>query len=62
MGSPMAEPTLDYRIWQYGTKWLWQVMDARKHVLASGAADSSRAARRAAFAFCLDLQRNQPES
>jgi hypothetical protein len=58
----MAEPTLDYRIWQYGTKWLWQLMDARKQVLASGAADSSCAARVAAFCFCLDLQRNKSES
>jgi hypothetical protein len=62
MGFPMAEPTLDYRIWQYGTKWLWQLMDARKQVLASGAGESSRAARVAAFSCCLDLQRNQSES
>jgi len=58
----MAEPTLDYRIWQYGTKWVWQVLDDRKRVLASGAAESSRAARSAAFTFCLNLQSNQSES
>jgi hypothetical protein len=58
----MAEPTLDYRIWQYRSKWIWQLMDDRKQVLASGAADSSRAARVAAFCFCLDLQKNQSES
>jgi len=56
----MAEPTLDYRIWQYGTQWIWQLMDG-KQVLASGTAESSHAARTAAFCFCLDLQRNQSE-
>jgi len=55
----MAEPTLEYRIWQYGTKWIWQVMDDRKQVLASGVGDNSSTARGAAFSFCLALQSNQ---
>jgi hypothetical protein len=58
----MAEPTLEYRIWPNGTKWTWQVVDDRKQVLASGPAENSRAARTAAFAYCLDLQKNQPDS
>ena len=55
----MAEPTLKYRMWQHATKWIWQVMDDRNYVLASGVSDNSREARVAAFSFCLDLQSNQ---
>jgi hypothetical protein len=49
----MAEPTLDYRIWQRGIDWHWQVMTKLRHVLASGVASGSAAARVAAFKFCL---------
>ena len=55
-GSPMAEPTLEYRIWQNGMNWHWQVMevmDDAPQFLASGVAESSRAARTAAFKYCL---------
>jgi hypothetical protein len=54
-GSPMAEPTLDYRMWQRGSEWHWQVMEL-KLVLTSGVAQSSTAARAAAFRFVLQRQ------
>jgi hypothetical protein len=56
----MAEPTLDYRIWQRGTDWHWQVMEL-KLVLTSGVAHSSAAARIAAFKFVLQRQSNHTE-
>jgi hypothetical protein len=49
----MTEPTLDYRIWQRGVEWHWQVMTRLSQVLASGIANGSSAARVAAFRFCL---------
>ena len=42
----MAEPTLEYRIWQRGTEWHWQVSSKLKQVLKSGVANSSTAARK----------------
>jgi len=53
----MAEPTLEYRIWRRGTEWHWQVMSILKQVLKSGVADSSAAARIAAFRFCREAQK-----
>jgi hypothetical protein len=52
-GPAMTEPTLDYRIWQCGVEWHWQVMTKLRQVLASGIANGSAAARIAAFKFCL---------
>jgi len=49
----MPEPTLEYRIWQRGTEWHWQVKAGSNDVLASGVAKSSIAARTAAFTYCL---------
>ena len=54
----MAEPTLEYRIWQRGAEWHWQVMSKLKQVLKSGVAHSSAAARIAAFRFCREAQQN----
>ena len=39
----MAEPILEYRIWQRGAEWHWQVMSDLHDVLASGIANSSAA-------------------
>jgi len=61
-GSPMAKPTLAYRIWQRGTEWHWQVMTELKLVLKSGIAQSSAAARVAAFTYCLQREGNQSET
>jgi hypothetical protein len=58
----MAEPTLAYRIWQRGTEWHWQVMTELKLVLKSGIAQSSAAARVAAFTYCLQYEGNQSET
>lgn len=55
----MAEPNLEYRIWQRETEWRWQVMqvmDGFTQFLASGVAASGGAARIAALAFCLRYQ------
>jgi len=52
----MAEPTLNYRIWQRGLEWHWQVMSDLKRVLASGVAQSSAAARVAAFKYALNAE------
>jgi hypothetical protein len=51
----MAEPKLNYRIWQRGAEWHWQVMSELKQiVLASGVAASSAAARIAALTYASD--------
>lgn len=58
---PMAEPTLEYRLWQRGPRWHWQVMEVMDDfqvIAASGDADSSQAARSAAFRFCLKREDN----
>jgi hypothetical protein len=55
----MIEPVLEYRIWQCGREWHWQVMQVMPDVLqfmASGVAESSPAARTAAFQYCLQYQ------
>ena len=52
-GAFMAEPTMEYRMWQRGTEWHWQVMSEHR-VVASGSANSSPAARAAAFKCCLE--------
>ncbi len=57
----MAEPTLEYRLWQRGTEWHWQVMNDLAYVLKSGVAHSSAAARIAAFRYCLQRERNHIE-
>ena len=60
----MAEPKLEYRIWQYGAKWHWQVMEVMADVrefVASGVADSARAARIAALKHSLQYQDRQSE-
>jgi hypothetical protein len=57
----MAEPTLEYHIWQRGSEWHWQVMEL-KFVLTSGVAQSSTAARIAAFRFVLQLQGNHTDT
>jgi len=58
-GASMAEPTLEYRIWQRGTDWHWQVIKSElKLVIKSGVANSSTAARGAAFRFCREVQEN----
>jgi hypothetical protein len=57
----MAEPTLEYRIWQRGVEWHWQViqvMTGYQQFMATGIADSSPAARSAAFRYCLQYQGN----
>lgn len=55
----MHQPKMDYRIWQRGSEWHWQIMLADSAaVLASGIEKSSTAARTAAFAFCLEAQKN----
>ena len=56
-GASMAEPTLEYRIWQRGTEWHWQVRSELKQVLKSGVADSSAAARIAALRFSREVQK-----
>jgi hypothetical protein len=58
----MDEPTLQYRIWQRGMEWHWQVMSDLPNILASGIATSSVAARTAALSFCLDRQGNHPDT
>lgn len=52
----MDQPRLDYRIWQRGSEWHWQVMSNDSVVLASGIEKDSTTARRTAFAFCLQVQ------
>lgn len=61
----MAAPTFQYRLWQRGTEWHWQVMtelgssrSASKPVLASGVEKNSRKARVAALRYCLENERN----
>jgi hypothetical protein len=58
----MGEPTFDYRIWQRDTEWYWQVMTKLKLVLKSGVAQSSAAARIAAFRYCLQSQGGNSEA
>jgi hypothetical protein len=58
----MTEPTLSYRLWQCGAQWHWQVMSDLKHVLVSGVAESSVAARSAAFRYCLEHPDNLAEA
>jgi hypothetical protein len=58
----MAEPTLDYRIWQRGAEWHWQVLTKLKLVLKSGVAPSSATARIAAFSYCLQSQGNHSDT
>lgn len=60
-GAIMAEPILEYRIWQRGAEWHWQVMSNLKDVLASGIANSSAAARIAAFNYCHESQGDHTE-
>src|SRR5262245_6374530 len=51
----VSEPNLEYQIWQRATKWHWQVSEVIPEVrqfLASGVADSARAARIAAWLLC----------
>jgi hypothetical protein len=57
----MADPILEYRIWQRGPEWHWQVMSHLKEVLSSGIAKSSAAARIAAFRFCHEREGNHSE-
>jgi hypothetical protein len=57
----MAEPILEYRIWQRGAEWHWQVMSKLKDVLASGIANSSAAARIDALNYCHECQGNHTE-
>jgi hypothetical protein len=57
----MAEPILEYRIWQRGAEWHWQVMSDLHDVLASGMANSSAAARIAAFRYCRECPGNHPD-
>ncbi|XIA64894.1 hypothetical protein ACFIOY_40150 [Bradyrhizobium sp. TZ2] len=57
----MAEPILEYHIWQRGAEWHWQVMSDPKDVLASGIANSSAAARIAALSYCRECQGHHPE-
>lgn len=55
----MTEPNLEYRIWQRGRQWHWQVlevMDDVQQFIASGVASSDHAARIAALAVCLKYQ------
>jgi hypothetical protein len=52
----MDEPQLQYRIWQYGQTWQWQVMSDDKQILTSGVAVSRTAARIAALNYCRDRQ------
>ena len=60
-GLVMAEPILEYRIWQRGAEWHWQVMSKLKDVLASGIANSSAAARIDALNYCHECQGNHTE-
>jgi hypothetical protein len=55
----MAEPTLEYRLWQRGPRWHWQVMevmDGFRVFVASGMEETSRTARSAAFRYCQKRQ------
>ena len=61
----VSEPNLEYQIWQRATKWHWQVSEVIPEVrqfLASGVADSARAARIAALECCLAYQDRHLES
>jgi hypothetical protein len=59
----MGNPKLSYRVWQHGITWHWEVMsEDRKEVLLSGVADSSLAARCAAFKYCLGHPSNHAAS
>jgi hypothetical protein len=49
----MSEPTFECCTWQCGPKWHWQCMNDLEQVIASGIADSNRAARIAAVLHCL---------
>ena len=57
----MHQPEMDYRIWQRGSQWHWQVTSKGAVVLASGFEKSATAARKAAFSFCLDTEHNRPD-
>jgi len=57
----MAEKKLEYRIWQRGGEWHWQVMFGRQQIAASGTAHTSSAARVAALDYCLHHQK-KPET
>lgn len=57
----MCQPEMKYRIWQHGPDWHWQLFGPDTLVLASGAEKSSRAARTAAFIWCLRAQEAPPE-
>jgi macrodomain Ter protein organizer (MatP/YcbG family) len=61
----VAEQNLEYRIWQHAAKWHWQVielMDDIRQFIASGVADSARAARIAALKQCLQYLDRHPET
>ena len=53
-----ASPEFEYRIWQHGSEWHWQVATIGKRVVASGVAENSVAARGAAMRHCLDSSDN----
>jgi hypothetical protein len=57
----MSQPNMKYRIWPRGSEWHWQVFSLDAVVLASGVENSSRAARTAAFAYCLVAQHADPK-
>jgi hypothetical protein len=57
----MPDSKFEYRIWQRGSDWHWQVVLESKNVLASGVATTSVAARRAAMGYCLEQQDNHFE-
>jgi hypothetical protein len=52
----MSAPIFAYRIWQRGPEWHWQVILEGAHVLASGMANTSVAARRSAMRYSLEHQ------
>lgn len=58
----MCQPKMKYRIWQHGQEWRWQLFGPDAVVVASGVENSSRAARTAAFSWCLKAQETPPET
>ena len=56
----MTDQKLDYRLWQHGNGWRWQVLRGW-NVLSSGIEETRTAARIAAFRFVLRIQSDQKE-
>jgi hypothetical protein len=52
---------MQYRIWQFGSTWHWQVFSEDAVVLTSGVEQNSRAARTAALSYCREVQHDQSE-